>query len=245
MNSIKRGYLIAVMLVVSVLTAIPCTNFLFTKGSTTDGSVMITYSADSHVLFGELYFWKEEKHAKGDSLLIYEWDSGRLLGKIKQVPYTFRVVGNMNEHQLSIGETTYGGREELVDTTARLDYGSIIYVTLQRAKTAREAVQTIGKLVEDYGYCSEGESFSIADPNEAWIMEIIGKGSGRKGAVWVARKIPDGYVCGHANQARITTFPLNDPENCLYTPDVISFAREKGYFSGNDSEFRYICTGKF
>lgn len=239
MNYIKRKYLLFVLLLAPVYKANTCTNFLFTKGATIDGSVMITYAADSHVLYGELYFWKEENHGKNDSLLIYEWDSGRLLGKIKQAPYTYRVVGNINEHQLAIGETTYGGRPELVDTTAILDYGSLIYIALQRAKTAREAILTISKLMEEYGYSSSGESFSIADANEAWIMEIIGKGPGRKGAVWVARRIPDGYISGHANQARISTFPLKDKENCLYSSDVISFAKEKGYYSGADADFSF------
>jgi len=219
--------------------AFPCTNFLITRGASRDGSTMISYSADSHVLFGELYYWPAKDYPAGTMLDVKEWDTGKWLGKIPQVRHTYSVVGNINEHQLAIGETTYGGRSELSDSTAIMDYGSLIYITLQRAKTAREAIQTIAKLMDDYGYCSSGESFSIADPNEVWIMEIIGKGPGNKGAVWVARRVPDGYVCGHANQSRITTFPQNDPENCLFAPDVISFARSKGYFTGSDVDFSF------
>jgi dipeptidase len=224
-------------------TSQACTNFLITKGASTDGSTMISYSADSHVLYGELYHWAAGKYKAGDSLDIYEWDTGKYLGKIAQVPQTYNVVGNMNEHQLSIGETTFGGREELGSQAGSvMDYGSLIYVTLQRAKTAREAIKIMTDLVAKYGYYSSGESFSIADPNEVWIMEMIGKGEGQKGAVWVAIRIPDGYVSGHANQARIQTFPLNDPENCIYSPDAISFARSKGWFNGSDKDFSFSDT---
>jgi dipeptidase len=216
-----------------------CTNFLITKGASADGSTMISYTADSHTLYGELYYWAARDYPEGAMLDIVEWDTGKKLGKIKQVRHTYNVVGNMNEHQLAIGETTYGGREELVDTTAIMDYGSLIYVTLQRAKTAREAIKMFGDFVAEYGYASSGESFSISDPNEVWIMEMIGKGPGNKGAVWVARLVPDGYISGHANQARITTFPLNDPQNCIYAPDVISFARKMGYFKGEDKDFSF------
>jgi len=219
-----------------------CTNFIISKGATVDGSTMITYSADSHVLYGELYFKPAKSYPEGAMMNIYEWDSGKYLGKIKQVRKTYSVVGNMNEHQLAIGETTYGGREELVNHDGIIDYGSLIYITLQRAKNAREAIKIMGELVAEYGYCSEGESFSISDPNEVWILEMIGKGPGNKGAVWVAMRIPDGYVSGHANQARIQQFPLNDPENCIYSPDVISFARSKNYFSGKDEEFSFSDT---
>jgi dipeptidase len=201
---------------------------------------MVTYAADSHSLYGELYFQPAQEHPEGAMRDIYEWDTGKYLGQIPQPRQTYSVVGNMNEFQLAIGETTYGGREELSSQEgAIMDYGSLIYVTLQRAKTAREAIQVMADLVEKYGYYSSGESFSIADPNEVWIMELIGKGEGEKGAVWVALKIPDGYISGHANQARITTFPKNDPENCLYSPDVISFAREKGWYNGTDAEFSF------
>lgn len=216
-----------------------CTNFLAGKAATTDGSTLITYSADSYYLFGALYFRPAATYPKGTMLDIYEWDTGNYLGKIKEASSTYSVVGNMNEHQLAIAETTYGGRPELVDTTGIMDYGSLIYVTLQRAKTAREAIKTIADLVEEYGYYSSGESFSIADPNEVWIMELIGKGPNNKGAVWVAMRIPDDCVSGHANQARITTFPFDDKDNCLYSEDVIAFAREKGYFKGKNKDFSF------
>lgn len=239
----KNFLLITVVLMFSHLispqTIFSCTNYLITKGATVDGSTMITYAADSHELYGELYFTPAADHLPGEMLDIYEWDSGKFLGRIKQVAHTYAVVGNMNEHQVSMGETTWGGREELRDPKAILDYGSLMYIALQRAKTAREAIKVITDLVAEYGYYSSGESFSIADPNEVWIMEIISKGPNNKGAVWVARKVPDGYICAHANQARIRQFPLNDKENCLYSPDVITFAREKGYFKGEDKDFSF------
>ena len=218
-----------------------CTNLIVTKGASKDGSVMVTYSADSFNLYGELYHFKAAVYPNGSNLEIYEWDSGKFLGTIPQAEVTYNVIGNMNEHQVVIGETTFGGREELENEKGIMDYGSLIYVALQRAKTAREAINVMTSLAEEYGYYSSGESFSIADKNEAWIMELIGKGKEKKGAVWGARKIPDGYISGHANMARITTFPLNDPENCLYAKDVISFAREMGYFSGNDEEFDFAA----
>ena len=216
-----------------------CTNYLVTRGASVDGSVMITYAADSHVLYGELYYTPAGDHIEGSMLDVYEWDTGKYLGKIHQIRHTYAVVGNMNEHQVAIGETTFGGRAELVDPEGGIDYGSLMYVTLQRAATAREAVTLMGELVRTYGYHSSGESFSISDENEAWIMEMIGKGPKRRGAVWVARRIPDGYICAHANQARIRRFPLNDPKNCLYDPEVISFAREKGYYDGPDDAFSF------
>ena len=285
-----------------------CSNLLITKGASIDGSTMISYTADSHVLYGELYFRPAADYPAGSMMDVYEWDTGEFLGKIKQVTHTFSVVGNMNEYQVSIGETTYGGLESLWHQPgATMDYGGLIYITLQRAKTAREAIKIMADFVKEYGYCSEGESFSIADPNEVWIMEMIGKGgsikltkksidnlkktnvpkelitklngivnksypsnaafnkavdsligkqnldlyeetittsaeTGTKGAVWVAMRIPDGYISGHANQARITTFPLNDPENCLYAPDVISFAKEKGLYKGEDKNFSFSDT---
>lgn len=200
---------------------------------------MITYAADSHTLYGDLYFAPAADHLPGEMRDVQDWDSGKYLGQIEEVAHTYTVVGNMNEHQLCIGETTWGGRKELRDPNAGMDYGSLIYVTLERARSARQAVEVIGDLLARYGYYSSGESFSIADPNEVWIMEIIGKGPDRKGAVWVARRVPDGYVCAHANQARIRTFPLNDPENCLYEKDTIQLARDKGWFSGADSEFSF------
>ena len=220
------------------LRALACTNVIITPGASSDGSAMVSYAADSHWLYGELYFHPAARFKAGSKLDIREWDSNRPLGQIDQVRRTFQTVGNMNEKQLIIAETTWGGRMELMDSTGIMDYGSLIYVTLQRASTAREAIQTIVSLANNYGYPSEGETFSIADKDEAWIMDLIGKGPGNKGIVWVARRIPDGYICAHANQARITRFPLDDPET-LYAPDVISFAREKGYFSGTDEEFSF------
>jgi dipeptidase len=235
---IKKTFLMLVMMTSWTYT-FSCTNFLAGKNATTDGSTLITYSADSYYLFGALYFRPAATHSEGTMLDIYEWDTGKYLGKIKEAASTYSVVGNMNEHQLSIGETTYGGRPELVDTSGILDYGSLTYVTLQRAKTAREAIKTMADLVEEYGYYSSGESFSIGDPNEVWIMELIGKGPANKGAVWVAIRIPDDCVSGHANQARITTFPFDDKDNCLYSEDVIAFAREKGYFKGKNKDFSF------
>jgi dipeptidase len=228
-----------ILLAVSHIKLLSCTNFIISRGATKDGSTMITYSADSHVLYGELYYRPARDYPSGAMFDIYEWDTGKYLGKIKQVRHTYAVIGNMNEHQVAIGETTYTGREELQDTTAIMDYGNLMYIALQRAASAREAIKIMGELVTQYGYYSTGESLSISDPEEVWIMEIIGKGPGNKGAVWVARRIPDGYICGHANQARITTFPLDDPENCLYSKDVISFARDKGYYEGKDENFSF------
>lgn len=216
-----------------------CTNVLVTKGASTDGSNMISYAADSHQLYGELYFQKAGVWGKDDMRRINEWDTGKYLGLIPQVSRTYQRVGNMNEHQLIIAETTYGGRPELEDPNGIMDYGSLIYVALERAKTAREAIEVIVDLADTYGYYSSGESFSIADTEEVWVMDLIGKGPDNKGIVWVARRVPDGYICAHANQARISTFPLDDPENCMYAPDVITFAREKGYFSGKDEEFSF------
>ena len=232
-----------------------CTNFLITKGATKDGSTMITYSADSHVLYGELYFWPAAQYKPGTMVDVYEWDTGKFLGKIEQAPVTYSVVGNINQFQLAIGETTYGGRGELHNPDGIIDYGSLIYLTLQRAKNAREAIHTIVTLTEKYGYCSSGESFSISDPNEVWIMEIIGKGPGKKGMAFVARRIPDGYISGHANQARIQTFPLangttsitsaeidkvfNPEVETVYAADVVDVARGFGWYNGSDADFSY------
>ena len=216
-----------------------CTNVIITPGASADGSSMVSYAADSHTLYGELYFTPAGRFRPGAMLDIREWDTQRPLGSIAQAASTYQTVGNMNEHQLIIAETTWGGREGLSDPAGIMDYGSLIYVTLQRAKTAREAIETIVELANTYGYPSSGETFSIADTEEAWIMDLVGKGADDKGIVWVARRIPDGYICAHANQARITTFPLDDPESCLYAPDVISFAREKGWFDGEDAEFSF------
>lgn len=224
-----------------------CTNIIVTKGASKDGSVMVTYAADSHTTYGELYHHEGRVWPKGSMIDIYEWDSGKFLGRIPQVGRTYSTMGNMNEYQLIITETTFGGRNELVDTTGIMDYGSLIYITLQRAKTAREAIEIFVDLVEKYGYHSSGESISIADKNEAWILEIVGKGTHldkkgnnlEKGANWVAIRIPDGYISGHANCSRISTFPLNDPENCLYAKGMIKWARNKGYFSGPDEQFSF------
>ena len=260
-----------------------CTNFLFTKGATKDGSTMITYAADSHTLYGELYYRKAATYPAGTMFRVIDWDSGTPLIMIPQVAQTYSVVGNMNEWQLAIGETTYGGREELAsEIEGGIDYGSYIYLTLQRAKNAREAIQVLAGFMSQYPYHSEGESFSIADPNEVWILELIGKRTGTvkddlakklkykytDGAVWVARRIPDGYVCGHANQARITQFPqegkkfskakgkglhkvissahleyLFEPEvECVYAADVITYARACGWYNGKDEDFSFADT---
>ena len=246
-------------------TSNACTNFLVTKGASVDGSTFVTYAADSHVLYGELYYRAAAKFPKGTEFEVIDWDSGKPLGIIKQAETTYSVVGNMNEHQLVIGETTYGGVAELQECEGIIDYGSLIYITLQRAKNAREAIKVMAELVAEYGYASEGESFSIADPNEVWIMEIIGKGKRmdnkkwNNGAVWVARRIPDGYVCAHANQARITTFPMekasknsissknlkkifNKDIDVVYAEDVVDFARMKGLYNGTDENFSFSDT---
>lgn len=226
-----------------------CTNFIVTKGASTDGSVMVTYAADSHVLYGELYHYTAQKYPLGSKMKIFCWDTGEYLGEIPQALETYNVVGNVNEYQVAIGETTYGGREELWEKNGILDYGSLIYIALQRSKTAREAMKLIVELTNEYGYASEGESFSICDKNEAWIFELIGKGAGEKGIVWVARLIPDGYISAHANQARITTFPFqkkndwfNPKQTVFNSTDVITFARKKGYFKGKDENFSFSDT---
>jgi len=255
MKHMKHVFLLAIFMLTgwSCTLVLGCTNFLVTPGASVNGTSMITYAADSHVLYGELYFRPAADYPAGTMLDVFEWDTNKFLGRIPQVSHTYSVVGNMNEHQVAIGETTYGGRSELVDTTGMMDYGSLMYIALQRARTAREAINIMGELVAEYGYASSGESFSIADPHEVWIMEMIGKGTEmvsekgkaynrNRGAVWVAVRIPDGYVSGHANQARIRQFPLDDPENCLYAPDVISFAREKGYYGGTDEDFSFSDT---
>lgn len=226
-----------------------CSNILVTKGASADGSCMVSYAADSHQLYGELYYLKGGFWDKGAMRDVVEWDTGKFLGRIPQAPVTYKRVGNMNEHQLIVAETTYGGRHELWDSTGVMDYGSLIYIALERATTAREAIDVIVSLANEYGYYSEGESFSIADQKEVWVMDLIGKGTKmvngknvRKGIVWVARRVPDGYICAHANQARISTFPLDDPENCLYAPDVITFARQMGWFDGQDKDFSFCDT---
>ncbi len=225
---------------ISVLPSLACTNLIVGRKASADGSVIVTYSCDDYGAYGFLNYLPAGRHAKGEMRALYHYETNNYLGEIPEAEETYAVTGLMNEHQLTIHETTWGGREELTDTlTGLIDYGSLMYVTLQRARTAREAIGVMTKLVEDYGYASEGESFTIADPNEVWIMDMIGKGPGRKGAVWVAVRIPDDCISGHANQSRIRQFPLHDKENCLYSPDVISLAREKGYFKGADEDFSF------
>lgn len=241
-NSLTAKALAAVALLAAAVTAdsSACTNLIAGKGATTDGSVMMSYSADSHNLFGFLHHSPAARHPKGAMRKITDWDTGKPLGEIPQVAETYNVVGNMNEHQLAIGESTWGGREELADTTGQsvMDYGSLIYVTLERARNAREAIDVMTDLVEKYGYASEGESFTIADKNEVWVMEMIGKGA-EKGAVWIAVRIPDNAISGHANEPRIRKVDLKDKENVRYAKDMIKFARKRGYFTGKDQDFSF------
>ena len=225
--------------------AFACSNLIVGKKASVDGSVMVSYNADDYGMFGYLCHYPAGTHPKGTMRQIYDWDSGVYHGEIEEAPVTYNVIGNINEFQLSIGETTYGGREEMVDSTGILDYGSLIYVTLQRAKTAREAISVMTSLVEKYGYNSEGETFSICDPNEAWIMEMQGTGAGSKGVVWVALRIPDDAICAHANQSRIGKFNMKDKKNVLYSKNVISYARKMGWFNGKDSEFSWKNTYAF
>ena len=236
----KRRLVFAVLFLTAFVTGSwACTNFIVGKNASADGSVIVSYSADSYGLFGFLCHYPAAVHPAGAMRDIYEWDTGKYLGQIKEAKQTYNVIGNTNEFQVTIGETTFGGRPELVDSTGIMDYGSLIYVALQRSRTAKEAIKVMTDLVKEYGYYSSGESFSIADPNEAWIMEMIGKGPGVKGAVWVAVRIPDDCIAAHANQSRIHKFNMSDKENCLYAPDVVSFAREKGYFSGKNTDFSF------
>lgn len=225
--------------------AFACSNLIVGKKASVDGSVMVSYNADDYGMFGHLGHYPAGTHPKGTMRQIYDWDSGVYHGEIEEAPVTYNVIGNINEFQLSIGETTYGGREEMVDSTGILDYGSLIYVTLQRAKTAREAISVMTSLVEKYGYNSEGETFSICDPNEAWIMEMQGTGAGSKGVVWVAMRIPDDAICAHANQSRIGKFNMKDKKNVLYSKNVISYARKMGWFNGKDSDFSWKNTYAF
>ena len=235
----KRLTLFVLFVVAAVANALACPNLIVGKNASADGSTIVSYSADSYGLFGELYHYPAGMHKKGTLIDIHEWDTGKYLGQIEQARQTYNVIGNMNEFQLTIGETTFGGRPELVDTTGIIDYGSLIYLGLQRSRTAREAIKVMTELVQEYGYYSSGESFTIADPNEIWIMEMIGKGPGVRGAVWVAVRVPDDCISAHANQSRIHQFNMNDKENCMYSADVISFAREKGYFDGVNKDFSF------
>lgn len=234
----KRIVLVAFLLV-SYFSSWACTNFIVGKKASADGSVICSYNADDYGLFIGLCHYPAGKHEKGSVRKIYDWDTNVYHGQIPEAEVTYNVIGNINEYQVSIGETTFGGREELVDTTGILDYGSLIYIALQRSKTAREAIKVMTTLTDKYGYSSGGETFTICDPNEAWIMEMIGKGPGRKGTVWVAVRIPDDAICAHANQSRIRTFNQKDKKNVMFSKDCITFAREKGWFSGKDADFSF------
>jgi len=238
----KKQLLFAVLLAAASY-ATACTNFIVGKKASADGSVFCTYNADSYGAFMPLYHFPAGKHAPGELRQIYDWDTNRYLGAIPEAPETYNVIGNTNEWQLTIGETTFGGREEMVDTTGIIDYGSLIYITLQRSKTAREAIAVMTALVEQYGYCSEGETFSICDPEEAWILEMMGCGSDRKlskeRTVWVALRIPDDMICAHANQSRIRTFNMKDKQNVLFSKNVVKYAKKMGWFNGKDAEFSY------
>lgn len=235
----KINKLLVALMALLPVEAFACTSLIAGKKATVDGSVLVTYAADSHTLYGELYNTPGGDHQPGEMRKVYEWDTGKYLGEIPQIAHTYTTLGNMNEHGLTISESTWGGHAELVDTTGIIDYGSLIYITLERAKTAKEAIKIMTDLVKEYGYYSSGESFSIADANEAWIMELIGKGGKEKGAVWVARRIPDDCIAGHANHPRIHKFPLKGDENTIYSPDVIDFARKMGYFNGKDEDFSF------
>ena len=226
----------------SVLASWACTNIIVGKKASVDGSVLVSYSADSYGCYGVMQHFAPGCHPQGSVRPVYDWETNAYKGTIPEAPVTYNVVGNMNEHQVTIAETTFGGREELVDTTGLLDYGSLIYIALQRSRTAREAIDVMTSLVEEYGYCSEGETFTLADPQEAWMMEMVGKGPGVKGAVWVAVRIPDDCVCAHANQSRIHRFMHYDKKECLFAKDVVSFARSKGLYKGKEKDFDFAAT---
>ena len=239
MNKIFASALMAVAMLGSVSEAEACSNFIVGKKASVDGSVMCSYSADDYGMFQYLCHYPAAKHAKGEMRKIFDWDSNKYHGEIPEAAETYNVIGNINEWQVTIGETTYGGREEMVDSTGIMDYGSLIYVALQRSKSAREAIKVMTTLANTYGYNSGGETFTICDPNEAWIMEMMGKGAGSKGAVWVALRIPDDAICAHANQSRIGKFNMKDKKNVMYAKDVVSFARSKGWFKGKDADFSW------
>ena len=239
MNKIFASALMAVAMMGCVSEAEACSNFIVGKKASVDGSVMCSYSADDYGMFQYLCHYPAAKHAKGEMRKIYDWDSNKYHGEIPEAAETYSVIGNINEWQVTIAETTYGGREEMVDSTGIMDYGSLIYVALQRSKTAREAIKVMTTLANTYGYNSGGETFTICDPNEAWIMEMMGKGAGSKGAVWVALRIPDDAICAHANQSRIGKFNMKDKKNVMYAKDVVSFARSKGWFKGKDADFSW------
>ena len=239
MNKIFASALMAVAMLGGVSEAEACSNFIVGKKASVDGSVMCSYSADDYGMFQNLCHYPAAKHTKGEMRKIFDWDSNKYYGEIPEAAETYNVIGNINEWQVTIGETTYGGREEMVDSTGIMDYGSLIYVALQRSKTAREAIKVMTTLANTYGYNSGGETFTICDPNEAWIMEMMGKGAGSKGAVWVALRIPDDAICAHANQSRIGKFNMKDKKNVMYAKDVVSFARSKGWFKGKDADFSW------
>lgn len=239
MNKIFASALMAVAMLGSVSEVEACSNFIVGKKASVDGSVMCSYSADDYGMFQYLCHYPAAKHAKGEMRKIYDWDTNKYHGEIPEAAETYNVIGNINEWQVTIGETTYGGREEMVDSTGIMDYGSLIYVALQRSKSAREAIKVMTTLANTYGYNSEGETFTICDPKEAWIMEMMGKGVGSKGAVWVALLIPDDAICAHANQSRIGKFNMKDKKNVMYAKDVVSFARSKGWFKGKDADFSW------
>ena len=239
MNKIFASAMMAVAMLGSVSEAEACSNFIVGKKASADGSVMCSYSADDYGMFQNLCHYPAAKHAKGEMRKIFDWDSNKYYGEISEAAETYSVIGNINEWQVTIAETTYGGREEMVDSTGIMDYGSLIYVALQRSKTAREAIKVMTTLANTYGYNSEGETFTICDPNEAWIMEMMGKGAGSKGAVWVALRIPDDAICAHANQSRIGKFNMKDKKNVMFAKDVVSFARSKGWFQGKDADFSW------
>ena len=239
MNKLFASAMMAVAMLGSVSEAEACSNFIVGKKASVDGSVMCSYSADDYGMFQNLCHYPAAKHAKGEMRKIFDWDSNKYYGEIPEAAETYSVIGNINEWQVTIGETTYGGREEMVDSTGIMDYGSLIYVALQRSKTAREAIKVMTTLANTYGYNSGGETFTICDPNEAWIMEMMGKGAGSKGAVWVALRIPDDAICAHANQSRIGKFNMKDKKNVMYAKDVVSFARSKGWFKGKDADFSW------
>lgn len=234
----KRYFIFSIFLLIGV-KVFSCTNFIVGKKASADGSVFCTYNADDYGMFIGLAHYPAGKHTKGEMRDIIDWDTHKYHGKIPEAPETYNVIGNMNEFQVTIAETTYGGREDMVDPTGLIDYGSLIYIALQRSKNAREAIKVMTTLAQTYGFCSEGETFTICDPNEAWIMEMQGKGPGSKSVVWVAQRIPDNAICAHANQSRIGKFNMNDKHNVMYAKDVIKFARAKGWFTGNDKDFSW------
>ncbi len=237
-----KKILTTAILISFAVASMACTNLIVGKKASTDGSVMCSYSADDYGMFAGLHHSAAGKHAKGETIRITDWDTGEFHGIIPQAAETYNVIGNINEYQVAIGETTYGGREEMVDTTGILDYGSLIYIALERSKTAREAIEVMTTLTEKYGYCSEGETFTICDPNEAWIMEMMGTGPGSHGVVWVAVRIPDNAICAHANQSRIGKFKQYDKKDVLYSKNVISYARKMGWFNGKDADFSWKNT---